>query len=90
MTIKRVLEENIDLHQILPEFKKIADENQNLNFCIKDLFDNCKSNTKIPIAIKDIIHIKGEHTTFASKMTKNFIAPINATIVDKLQKNVLL
>lgn len=86
ITIKQVLEENIDLHKILPEFKKIADKNQNLNFCIKDLFDNCKSNTKIPIAIKDIIHIKGENTTFASKMTKNFVAPVNATIVNKLQK----
>lgn len=37
------------------------------------------------IAIKDIINIKGEKTSCASKILRNFISPYNATVIKKLE-----
>jgi aspartyl-tRNA(Asn)/glutamyl-tRNA(Gln) amidotransferase subunit A len=38
------------------------------------------------MAIKDIICIKGKRNTCGSKILENFIAPYNATVIDKLEK----
>ena len=39
----------------------------------------------IPGAIKDNMCIKGQPCTAASKMLENFIAPYNATVIEKLE-----
>lgn len=39
----------------------------------------------VPITIKDNINIKGLKTTCSSKFLENFVAPYNATIIEKLQ-----
>lgn len=44
----------------------------------------------IPIGIKDNICTKGIKTTCASKMLENFVAPYNATVVEKLNNENLI
>ncbi|MDO8264941.1 MAG: Asp-tRNA(Asn)/Glu-tRNA(Gln) amidotransferase subunit GatA [Candidatus Parcubacteria bacterium] len=42
--------------------------------------------TGIPIAIKDNILIEGQKCTSASKILENYIAPYNATVIEKLSR----
>ena len=39
----------------------------------------------VPIAIKDVINVEGEHCTAASKMLRSYKAPYNATVIQKLR-----
>ena len=44
----------------------------------------------IPIGIKDNMCIKGVKTTCASRMLENFIAPYNATVIEKINEENLI
>ena len=39
----------------------------------------------VPIGIKDNIHVAGLHTTCASKMLENYVAPFDATVVERIE-----
>lgn len=43
----------------------------------------------IPMALKDNMCTKGIHTTAASRMLENFVPPYNATVVEKLEENLI-
>lgn len=52
--------------------------------------NNTNELAGIPIGIKDNICTKGEKTTCASKMLENFVAPYNATVMEKINEQNLI
>jgi aspartyl-tRNA(Asn)/glutamyl-tRNA(Gln) amidotransferase subunit A len=48
--------------------------------------DELGSLAGVPVAVKDVILIRGTTTTCASQILKNFVAPYNATAVERLER----
>ena len=78
----------LTLEEALEKAKKIDSSNQ--NNCTTNENELKKSFAGIPIGIKDNLCTKGVKTTCASKMLENFIAPYDATVVEKLNKEQII
>ncbi len=55
---------------------------------VKDSVSELKAGTPlygIPIVIKDNIAVRGERMTCASRLLENYVAPYNATVIDRLK-----
>ena len=73
---------NLQLEEALNQAKKIDEEILNGK--------EITSLMGIPIGIKDNICTKGIRTTAASKMLENFIAPYNATVMEKINNKEMI
>jgi aspartyl-tRNA(Asn)/glutamyl-tRNA(Gln) amidotransferase subunit A len=83
LTIKKIIDNKLNIREIWNEMKSLYEQYKHLNILIESYFDEVPEEGKIPIAIKDNYHISGKKTTCASKMMKNFVAPVTATMVKR-------
>ena len=83
---KRIEEKEKDVQAFITVTDKEAEEQ------LKNVQENGNKSklAGIPIGIKDNICTKGLKTTCASKMLENFVAPYDATVMEKLNKEGLL
>ncbi len=59
-----------------------------LYFDIDHALELAKASPKaVPIAIKDLINVKGQPCTCASKILKGYLSPYDATVISNLKKN---
>jgi len=73
------------------ELAKKIEENKELGAYVEQLTSTQLSTQTagIPIAIKDNINVKGDNLTCCSNILKGYVAPYNATVIDKLTQSGL-
>lgn len=86
ITLKKALSLNKEeLSDIKEDIAKKIKENLEINAYITEPLSSSESG--VPILIKDNINVKGWEITCASKILKNYIAPYNASVIEKLHQN---
>lgn len=80
---KQIEEKNKEINAYLEVFDDIDVQVQKA----QEMIDNGKGTvlTGIPVSIKDNIFIKGHRVGASSKILDNYIAPYNATVINKLK-----
>lgn len=86
ITLKKALSlQKEELKDIKQDIANKVKENLEINAYIAEPLSS--SDDGVPILIKDNINVKGWEITCASKILKNYIAPYNASVIDKLHQN---
>lgn len=88
--VDRINNKEKDVQAFITELKEEAMEQAKK---IQDKIDNGEelgNLAGIPIGIKDNICTKGIKTTCASKMLENFVAPYNATVMNKINAEEMI
>lgn len=89
ITLKKALSSTQEeIKEIKFDIIKKVKENFELNAYI-DLSEDEVQNG-VPILVKDNINVKGWEITCASKILKGYIAPYNASVIEKLHKNGMI
>ncbi len=87
ITLKKALTlSNEELREIKKDINAKAKENKELGGYIEQFLDTdlSESGEGVPIAIKDNINVKGWEITCASKILRGYVAPYNATVIEKM------
>ncbi|MFC4402233.1 amidase [Gracilibacillus xinjiangensis] len=101
--LKELLEQKLISSLELVDFfiNRIERINPKLNAVVHDMFDSAREEAKnirldrsmvagLPVLIKDLNPIKGQPSTSGSVMLRDFVAPDNDYIVDRLKKAGLI
>lgn len=92
VTLKEALSLNEDeISALREDISQKIDENKDLGAYVEQLNSSelSTAGAGIPIAIKDNINVKGWELTCSSNILKGYIAPYNATVIEKLEQSGL-
>ncbi len=78
-----------ELIKFKEELKQKIDDNKELGAYVEQLTNTQinDNSTGVPIAIKDNINILNQDMTCGSNILKGYVAPYNATVINKLQES---
>ena len=88
--INRIQEKETEVQAFIT---KLTDQAMEQAKNIQQKIDKCEKLSElagIPIGIKDNICAKGIKTTCASKMLENFVAPYDATVMNKINAEEMI
>ena len=100
--IEKLDKKEITSEDIIESYaKRINEKEKDVQAFVTETIDTAKEQAKnvnrensklagIPIGLKDNLCTKGVKTTCSSKMLENFIAPYNATVVEKLENEGII
>ncbi len=91
--MKKIKSSELSVKEIVKAYLDNIRKNKDINAYIS-LFeedalkqaDSLEGKLAIPIGIKDNMNIQGKRTTCGSKILENFVAPYNATVIEKLNE----
>ena len=80
-----------EIVQIKQDLKRKIEEQKQLGAYVEQLIDSeiSELGDGVPIAIKDNIQVDGWNITCSSKILQNYVAPYNATVIEKMLQNGL-
>ncbi|MBD3841616.1 MAG: Asp-tRNA(Asn)/Glu-tRNA(Gln) amidotransferase subunit GatA [Campylobacterales bacterium] len=90
VTLKEALTyDEYQLNQLKLQLKDKINQNKDLGAYVEQFLGTnvLESGSGVPIAIKDNINVKGWELTCSSNILKGYIAPYNATVIEKLKQN---
>ncbi len=82
---KKIEAEDGEIHAYLTLSRDRALEQARKIDTLADKGEDLPPLAGVPVAIKDVISTKGVRTTAGSKILENFVAPYDATVVQKLE-----
>ncbi|MEI6843498.1 MAG: Asp-tRNA(Asn)/Glu-tRNA(Gln) amidotransferase subunit GatA [bacterium] len=82
--LKNIKSKNADINAYLEVYNDVLKQADEADKKIKN--GEMTMLTGIPLAIKDNLLNKGKKVTSASKILENFVAPYDATVIEKLKK----
>ena len=88
--IKRIKEKEDDVQAFITELTEKGKEQAKKIQAKIDAGEKLGELAGIPIGIKDIICTKGIKTTCASRMLENFVAPYDATVMEKINAEEMI
>jgi len=92
ITLKEALNlKEEELKEIKKDIQNKAKEKKELGGYIEQFLDRdlSEAGDGVPIAIKDNINVKGWEITCSSKILQGYVAPYNATVIEKMLENGL-
>ncbi len=80
-----------EIAQLKQDLKRKIDENKELGAYVEQLTDSelNEYGDGVPIAIKDNIQVQNWNITCASQILQGYVAPYNATVIEKMLQNGL-
>lgn len=84
-SLQVIQEKDAAIHAYVDVYDDVQMQAENASRVLKEQGENAPRLAGIPVAVKGNILVKGKRATASSKILENYIAPYDATVIDRLR-----